>query len=120
MEPGATGNTADGADTVETAPWAGAKPVNVGPAAPIMKEEVGEPQVLPADTTALAGDAVKSSIFIRSSLVNSTTLTILVSAVLIMPFAVYLGRLINEEIGERSYAALFWTVMAGYTARLIF
>ena len=74
-----------------------------------------------ASIVSLAGDAVKTSIFLRSSLVNhSTTLTILLSAIIIMPFAVYLGRFINEEIGERSYTALFWTVMAGYTARLIF
>ena len=73
-----------------------------------------------ASIVSLAGDAVKASIFIHSSLVNATTLTILVSAVAVMPLAVSLGRLINEEIGERSYAALFWTVMAGYTARLIF
>ncbi len=74
-----------------------------------------------ASVVSLAGDAVKTSIFLRSSLVNhNTTLTILLSAIVIMPFAVYLGRFINEEIGERSYAALFWTVMAGYTARLIF
>lgn len=74
-----------------------------------------------ASIVSLAGDAVKTSIFLRSSLVNHiTTLTILLSATLIMPFAVYLGRFINEEIGERSYTALFWTVMAGYTARLIF
>ncbi len=72
-----------------------------------------------ASTVSLAGDAVKASIFIKASLVNATSLMILLSAVVVMPFAVYLGRFINEKIGERSYAALFWTVMTGYTIRLI-
>jgi hypothetical protein len=33
--------------------------------------------------------------------------------------ATYTGRRINHSIGESGYTILFWTVMAGYTLRLL-
>ena len=36
-----------------------------------------------------------------------------------MLIATYGGRRINHAIGETGYSALFWTVMAGYTVRLL-
>jgi hypothetical protein len=36
-----------------------------------------------------------------------------------MLIATLLGRRFNYKIGERGYAGLFWTVMLGYTGRLL-
>ncbi len=62
---GATGNTTGEADTVETAPRAGAEPLDAGPAAPVMEEEAGEPQGLPADAAAAAGPETEADLAAR-------------------------------------------------------
>jgi len=41
------------------------------------------------------------------------------AAVPLMVLATFSGRRINRDIGERGYTWLFWSVMAGYTLRLV-
>jgi hypothetical protein len=36
-----------------------------------------------------------------------------------MIVATWVGKRINHRIGERGYAVLFWSVMTGYTMRLL-
>jgi hypothetical protein len=44
----------------------------------------------------------------------------LLLALPLMPVATLAGRRLNASLGERWFTGLFWLVMAGYTARLIF
>ena len=73
-----------------------------------------------ASIVSLAGDATKVAVFINEPLFfEETSWMIVLWALLIMPGAVFTGRFINAEIGERAYTALFWAVMVGYTIRLL-
>lgn len=72
-----------------------------------------------ASAVSLAGDLTKSLVYVQAAILQHQALTILVMAIPFMPLAALLGRRINRKLGERAYAGLFWTVMAGYTARLI-
>jgi uncharacterized membrane protein YfcA len=71
-----------------------------------------------ASVVSLGGDTAKAAVFLAAlRLETSATTTIIYSAMLI-PFATLLGRHINQVLGERAYASLFWTVMTGYAIRL--
>ncbi len=72
-----------------------------------------------ASAVSLAGDLTKSVVFVQASLIDNQALVLLAITVPLMPIATLLGRRINRSLGERAYAGLFWTVMAGYTARLL-
>lgn len=72
-----------------------------------------------ASAVSLAGDAAKVGVYSQAAFFDGTSILVLASAVPIMCIAVLIGRRINSEIGERGYAALFWTVMAGYSLRLL-
>jgi voltage-gated potassium channel Kch len=72
-----------------------------------------------ASLASLFGDATKAVIFAEARLLDGSALLIAVLAVPLMVIATFSGRRINHAIGETGYSALFWTVMAGYTVRLI-
>lgn len=72
-----------------------------------------------ASLTSLSGDAGKALVYAQADLLGGEQLTMLVAAVPLMVAATFLGRRVNRSIGERGYTALFWTVMGGYTARLL-
>jgi uncharacterized protein len=67
----------------------------------------------------LAGDASKAAVFARAGLLDVNTLRLAVLAVPLMLTATFLGRRINEELGERGYRVLFWGVIGGYSLRLL-
>ncbi|MDP8969084.1 MAG: sulfite exporter TauE/SafE family protein, partial [Actinomycetota bacterium] len=71
-----------------------------------------------ASAVSLVGDATKAAVFVDASLLGPDALAVLVAALPLMPMATFLGRRINQGLGERAYAGLFWGVMAGYTLRL--
>ena len=71
-----------------------------------------------ASLVSLGGDMTKAAVFSQASLLNATAWKIVLAALPLMPLASLLGRQINRKLGERAYAVLFWTVMAGYTVRL--
>jgi hypothetical protein len=72
-----------------------------------------------ASVVSLAGDATKATVLMNASVIGGEALWLLVLALPLMPVATLIGRQINRRMGERAYAALFWTVMAGYTGRLL-
>lgn len=72
-----------------------------------------------ASVVSLAGDVTKTAVFAEASLLNNVTWLIVLLAIPLMPLATYLGWRLNSRIGERAFSALFWTVMAGYSVRLI-
>jgi uncharacterized membrane protein YfcA len=72
-----------------------------------------------ASLASLVGDATKTAIFAEAELLGRTAVLLGVAAIPLMVAATFTGRHINRSIGERGYSVLFWTVMAGYTIRLI-
>lgn len=71
-----------------------------------------------AAVVSLAGDLVGSASFAGGGLLTPESIGPLLWALPIMPIATFAGRHLNTTLGERGYTTLFWTVMAGYTARL--
>ncbi|GAB3002920.1 TSUP family transporter [Saccharothrix stipae] len=67
----------------------------------------------------LVGDVTKTAIWTEANLIPSGGYLLTAAAVPLMVGATLLGRRFNTHIGERGYTGLFWTVMVGYTARLI-
>lgn len=73
-----------------------------------------------ASLASLAGDATKAAVFAEAQLLDGRSVLLAILAIPLMVVATFTGRKINQSIGERGYSVLFWTVMAGYTARLLF
>ncbi len=72
-----------------------------------------------ASLASLVGDVTKTAVFADAQLLDSSAVQLALLAVPLMIVATFGGRRINRSIGERGYTALFWTVMAGYTVRLL-
>ena len=71
-----------------------------------------------ASLASFAGDATKTAIFADAELLGRTSVLVAVAAVPLMALGTWTGSTINRRAGERTFATLFWTVMAGYTVRL--
>lgn len=73
-----------------------------------------------AALASLVGDATKTAIFAEAQLLDRDAIVLAVLAVPLMIVATFGGRRINHALGETGYSVLFWSVMAGYTVRLLF
>ena len=71
-----------------------------------------------ASMASFAGDATKTAIFADADLLGRGSILLAVAAVPLMALGTWTGSTINHRIGERTFALLFWGVMAGYTVRL--
>jgi hypothetical protein len=71
-----------------------------------------------ASVISFAGDAIKTAIFTRASILDQSSWLIALAAMPFMPLATFAGRHLNKKIGERAFAGLFWAVMMGYSVRL--
>ena len=71
-----------------------------------------------ASLASFAGDATKTAIFADAELLGRTSVLTALAAVPLMALGTWAGSTINQRAGERTFAGLFWTVMAGYTVRL--
>lgn len=72
-----------------------------------------------ASLASLVGDATKTAVFAEAQLLDRSAVLLAVAAVPLMFVATLGGRQINRSLGERGYTGLFWSVMAGYTVRLL-
>jgi uncharacterized membrane protein YfcA len=72
-----------------------------------------------ASLASLVGDFAKTAVFAQGELLGPNEVVVAVIAVPLMLIGTVTGRWINAEIGERGYTTLFWSVMAGYSWRLI-
>lgn len=77
-----------------------------------------ERQVGAASVVSLAGDTSKMLVFSTASMYQHESLQLAVAAIPLILCAVLLGRHLNQAIGERGYAILFWCVMIGYSVRI--
>lgn len=75
--------------------------------------------VAAVSAASLAGDVTKVIVFSSAFLLESQSVLIIAATVPLMVVGVLLGRRINNVIGERGYAALFWVVMMGYSVHLL-
>jgi uncharacterized membrane protein YfcA len=71
-----------------------------------------------ASLASFAGDATKTAIFADADLLGRTSVLVAFAAVPLMALGTWTGSTINSRAGERTFAILFWTVMAGYSVRL--
>ncbi len=71
-----------------------------------------------ASLASFAGDATKTAIFADAQLLGRSSVLLAVAAIPLMALGTWTGSTLNQRAGERTFAALFWTVMAGYTVRL--
>ncbi|MCX4964217.1 sulfite exporter TauE/SafE family protein [Streptomyces sp. NBC_00654] len=67
----------------------------------------------------LVGDATKTAVWTDAALLGGGDYLVALACLPLMFFATFLGRRFNTKIGERGYTGLFWTVMVGYTGRLL-
>jgi len=72
-----------------------------------------------ASLASFAGDATKTAIFADSELLGRTSILVAIAAVPLMALGTGTGSTIKRRAGEQTFAVLFWTVMAGYTVRLV-
>lgn len=71
-----------------------------------------------ASMVSLAGDATKTAVFAEASLLGGGALAFAAAAMPLMALGTWAGRRLNQSLGEKAFAGLFWGVMAGYTVRL--
>ena len=71
-----------------------------------------------ASLASFAGDATKTAIFADAELLGRGSILLAVAALPLMALGTWTGSTINRQVGERTFAILFWVVMAGYTVRL--
>ena len=72
-----------------------------------------------ASLASFAGDATKTAIFADAELLGRTSVLVALAAIPLMAFGTWTGSTINSRAGERTFAILFWIVMAGYSVRLL-
>jgi uncharacterized protein len=72
-----------------------------------------------ASLVSLTGDLTKSLILVPGMHLTADASTAALIGIALSPVAVALGRYLNRAMAERAFTRLFWTVMAGYTLRLI-
>jgi uncharacterized membrane protein YfcA len=71
-----------------------------------------------ASLASFAGDATKTAIFADAGLLGRTSVLIATAAIPLMGLGTWTGSSLNRRAGERTFAILFWAVMAGYSVRL--
>lgn len=72
-----------------------------------------------ASLVSLAGDLVKAGVFAEASLLGTDAWRLGIASVPLMLLGTTLGWRLNARLGERGYAVLFWSIMGGYTVRLL-
>ena len=72
-----------------------------------------------ASVVSFAGDLTKTAVFTDAQLLGPDSFRVALAALPLMIGATFLGRHLNQRVGERGFTVLFWSVMAGYTARLL-
>lgn len=72
-----------------------------------------------ASIASLIGDLTKTAVFTQAGLLGQNQLILALVLLPVMVLCTLGGRKLNQQVGEKGYAILFWTVMAGYGARLV-
>ena len=73
-----------------------------------------------ASLASFAGDAIKASVFAEADLLGRDAWLTCLAAIPLMAVGTWAGSKLNARLGERTFAILFWTVMLGYSIRIIY
>lgn len=73
-----------------------------------------------ASIASLAGDLTKTAVYAQAQLLGPNALIIAAAVIPLMVLGTLTGFRLNRRVGERGFTLLFWSVMAGYSARLVF
>jgi uncharacterized protein len=72
-----------------------------------------------AASVSLVADAIKASVYLNAALLDGQMLHLAAWTIPLVPFTAALGYRINRDMGERAFRALFWSVMLGYSVRVL-
>lgn len=72
-----------------------------------------------ASLVSFAGDATKTAVYTDAALLDTDSFLLAAVAVPLMAAGTATGRRLNERVGERGFAVLFWSVMTGYSIRIL-
>jgi uncharacterized membrane protein YfcA len=72
-----------------------------------------------ASLVSFAGDATKVAIFTDAQLLGAGSFGMAAIAIPLLAGGTAVGRRLNSRVGERGFAVLFWSVMTGYSIRLL-
>lgn len=72
-----------------------------------------------ASLVSFAGDATKTAIYTDAALLDGNSFIVAAAAVPLMIAGTTTGQLLNDRVGERGFAVLFWLVMSGYSIRIL-
>lgn len=72
-----------------------------------------------AALVSFAGDAAKTAVFAEADLLGRDAWLTALVAIPLMAAGTWSGSRLNQELGERAFAGLFWAVMFGYSIRLL-
>jgi uncharacterized protein len=72
-----------------------------------------------ASGVSLVADALKVELFAAAGVFDGIDLSVVVLAVPVMPVAAWVGRAVNERIDETAFRWIFWSVVGGYTLRML-
>jgi uncharacterized protein len=72
-----------------------------------------------ASLASFVGDATKVAIFTDAALLDSRSFVVAAVAMPLMAAGTALGRDLNGRIDEHQFAVCFWSVMTGYSIRLV-
>ncbi|MGI9031587.1 MAG: sulfite exporter TauE/SafE family protein [Ilumatobacteraceae bacterium] len=72
-----------------------------------------------AASVSLVADALKVELFASAGLLRDVPLETLLIALPVMPVGAWLGRALNRRMSEDAFRWVFWTVVGGYTMRMV-
>lgn len=72
-----------------------------------------------ASLVSLLNDLTKATVFVEGGLVDRSGLFIVLASIPLMLLGTSLGYSTTSRLSERIFAGVFWTVMIGYSARVI-
>jgi uncharacterized protein len=72
-----------------------------------------------ASLLSLFGDVAKASVYAEASLLGGQEALLALAALPLMLAATAAGRALNGSLSERHYDVFFWSVMGGYSVRLL-
>jgi len=72
-----------------------------------------------ASSVSLVADALKVELFASAGLLANIDLTVILVLVPVMPVGAWVGRSINRRMGEAAFRWVFWSVVGGYTLRMV-
>jgi len=72
-----------------------------------------------AASVSLVADTLKVKLFAEAGLLADVDMRTLLVAVPMMPVGAWVGREVNRRVDESTFRWVFWTVVGGYTMRMV-